>query len=95
MIVIIPIAIVLLIAIIIALLPIDEGVQFQMNYVPTWAFVHIKKINDEREIQLTLDKLTGTSFQLSGTYVFGHFGMQMKLIPCGYVSAVTTFYVSS
>jgi hypothetical protein len=34
-------------------------VPFGRNYVPTWAFDHIKYYNGGSEIQLTLDKSTG------------------------------------
>lgn len=37
--------------------PID--VPFGRNYVPTWAFDHIKYLNGGSEIQLHLDKYTG------------------------------------
>jgi len=37
--------------------PVD--VQFGRNYVPTWAFDHIKYFNGGSEIQLHLDKYTG------------------------------------
>lgn len=37
--------------------PID--VPFGRNYVPSWAFDHIKYLNGGNEIQLYLDKYTG------------------------------------
>lgn len=37
--------------------PID--VPFQKNYVPTWAFDHIKYLNGGTEAHLVLDKYTG------------------------------------
>jgi hypothetical protein len=37
--------------------PVD--VAFGRNYVPTWAFDHIKYFNGGNEIQLHLDKYTG------------------------------------
>ena len=37
--------------------PVD--VPFGRNYVPTWAFDHIKYYNGGNEIQLVLDKYTG------------------------------------
>lgn len=39
--------------------PVD--VPFGRNYVPTWAFDHIKYNNGGNEIQLLLDKYTGIS----------------------------------
>lgn len=35
------------------------AVPFGRNYVPTWAFDHIKYYNGGSEIQLALDKYTG------------------------------------
>ncbi len=37
--------------------PVD--VPFGRNYMPTWAFDHIKYFNAGSEIQLNLDKYTG------------------------------------
>jgi len=37
--------------------PVD--VPFGRNYVPTWAFDHIKYFNEGSEIELLLDKYTG------------------------------------
>lgn len=35
-------------------------VPFGRNYVPTWAFDHQKQLNGGSELQLILDKYTGT-----------------------------------
>ncbi|KAL9666992.1 hypothetical protein QQ045_001337 [Rhodiola kirilowii] len=56
--------------------PVD--VPFSRNYVPTWAFDHIKYSNGSSDIQLSLDKYTGTGFQSKGSYLFGHFSMQIN-----------------
>lgn len=71
--------------------PVD--VPFQKNYVPTWAQDHIHYIDGGREVQLYLDKTTGTGFQTRGSYLFGHFSMHMKLVGGDSAGTVTAFYV--
>lgn len=42
------------------------AVPFGRNYMPTWAFDHIKYFNGGSEIQLHLDKYTGILYTVSG-----------------------------
>jgi xyloglucan:xyloglucosyl transferase len=71
--------------------PVD--VPFEKNYVPTWAEDHIQYLNGGREVQLSLDKSTGTGFQTRGSYLFGHFSMHIKLVGGDSAGTVTAFYV--
>ena len=71
------------------------NVPFGRNYVPTWAFDHIKYFNGGNEIQLLLDKYTGTGFQSKGSYLFGHFSMNIRMVPGDSAGTVTAFYLSS
>jgi len=73
--------------------PVD--VPFEKNYVPTWAKDHIHYLNGGREVQLSLDKSTGTGFQTRGSYLFGHFSMHIKLVGGDSAGTVTAFYLSS
>nr|GFA78641.1 probable xyloglucan endotransglucosylase/hydrolase protein B [Tanacetum cinerariifolium] len=68
------------------------AVPFGRNYVPTWAFDHIKYFNGGNEIQLLLDNYTGTGFQSKGSYLFGHFSMQIKMVAGDSAGTVTAFY---
>ncbi|KAL1204622.1 Xyloglucan endotransglucosylase/hydrolase [Cardamine amara subsp. amara] len=70
-------------------------VPFGRNYVPTWAFDHQKQINGGSELQLILDKYTGTGFQSKGSYLFGHFSMHIKLPAGDTAGVVTAYYLSS
>jgi xyloglucan:xyloglucosyl transferase len=71
--------------------PVD--VAFEKNYVPTWAEDHIHYVDGGREVQLYLDKSTGTGFQTRGSYLFGHFSMHIKLVAGDSAGTVTAFYV--
>ncbi|KAG9447353.1 hypothetical protein H6P81_013481 [Aristolochia fimbriata] len=71
------------------------AVPFGRNYVPTWAFDHIRYKNGGAEVDLVLDKYTGTGFQSKGSYLFGHFEMKIKTVPGDSAGVVMAFYLSS
>ncbi|KAG8474813.1 hypothetical protein CXB51_031503 [Gossypium anomalum] len=58
------------------------AVPFERNYVLTWCY------NKGFEIELYLDKYTGTGFQSKGSYLFRHFNMQIKLVPGDYAGTI-------
>ncbi|CAI0445062.1 unnamed protein product, partial [Linum tenue] len=68
------------------------NIPFGRNYAPTRAFDHIKYYNGGNDIQLVLDKYTGTGFQSKGSYLFGHFNVQIKMVPGDLAGTVTAFY---
>ncbi|KAK9139376.1 hypothetical protein Scep_009057 [Stephania cephalantha] len=70
-------------------------VPFQKNYVPSWSADHIKYINGGKEVQLLLDKYSGTGFQSRDAYLFGHFSMRIKTVPDDSAGIVIAFYLSS
>ncbi|OVA14872.1 Glycoside hydrolase [Macleaya cordata] len=73
--------------------PVD--VPFQKNYVPTWSSDHIKYFNGGSNVQLVLDKYSGTGFQSRDSYLFGHFSMRIKMVGGDSAGVVTAFYLSS
>jgi xyloglucan:xyloglucosyl transferase len=70
-------------------------VPFGRNYAVTWSHDHVKYFNDGRNIELLLDKYSGTGFQSKGDYLFGHFSMDIKMVPSDSAGTVTAFYLSS
>lgn len=60
--------------------PVD--VPFGRNYVPTWAFDHIKYYNGGSEIQLYLDKYTGKLY----TYIYSQLVSYLYIYIYMYVS---------
>ncbi|XLS85710.1 hypothetical protein HN51_035876, partial [Arachis hypogaea] len=69
------------------------AVPFGRNYVPTWAYDHIKYLNSGYDAQLLLDKYTGQYWvQSKGSYLFGHFSMDIKMVAGDSAGIVTVFY---
>lgn len=65
------------------------AVPFGRNYMPTWAFDHIKYYNGGSEIQLYLDKYTGiVTVQCDPTFLFSlsiNFCITGRLVLCNFL----------
>eukprot|EP00253_Pinus_taeda_P016922 PITA_16922 len=68
------------------------SVPFQNNYFASWGSDHIKQFHGGRKTALLLNKQYGKGFESNGTYLFGHFSMQRKMVPDDSTGTVTTFY---
>ncbi|GLJ21340.1 hypothetical protein SUGI_0392470 [Cryptomeria japonica] len=73
--------------------PID--MPFHTNYAPSWSAHHLKMFHGGRKAEILLDKQSGAGFESKGTYLFGHFSMQIKLVGGDSAGTVTAFYLSS
>ncbi|MCL7023472.1 hypothetical protein MKW94_020501 [Papaver nudicaule] len=71
------------------------NVPFHKSYVPSWSSHHIKYYNGGSNVDLVLDKSSGTGFQSRDSYLFGHFSMRIKMVGGDSAGVVTAFYLSS
>ncbi|KAI3978787.1 hypothetical protein MKX01_015962 [Papaver californicum] len=69
------------------------NVPFHKSYVPSWSSDHIKYFNGGSNVDLVLDKYSGTGFQSRDSYLFGHFSMRIRMVGGDSAGVVTAFYV--
>lgn len=70
-------------------------VAFDDNYQVTWGKDHFDSLNHGREVQLSLDKASGSGFASKTSYGSGFFSMRIKLHNKDSAGVVTAFYLSS
>ncbi|XP_042490363.1 xyloglucan endotransglucosylase/hydrolase protein 2-like isoform X2 [Macadamia integrifolia] len=69
--------------------------SFDTNYEITWGNDHVQSINQGREIQLSMDKSSGSGFQSKLSYGSGFFSLSIKLPGKDSAGVVTAFYLNS
>nr|XP_004292365.2 PREDICTED: xyloglucan endotransglucosylase/hydrolase protein 2-like [Fragaria vesca subsp. vesca] len=72
-----------------------DDVRFDENYVVRYGNDHISKLDQGREVQLSLDLASGSGFNSKRGYGSGFFEMRIKLPARHSPGVVTTFYLSS
>ncbi|MBA0853190.1 hypothetical protein Goshw_014598, partial [Gossypium schwendimanii] len=73
----------------------DNTVKFDENYVITWGNDHVLFLNQDTEIQLSMDKSSGAGFGSKLSYGTGFFNMRMKLPDKDSAGVVTAYYLTS
>ncbi|XP_059315611.1 xyloglucan endotransglucosylase/hydrolase protein 2-like [Lycium ferocissimum] len=72
-----------------------QALPFDKNYNISWGNNNVKSLNNGEEIQLSLDKFSGSGIQSKQSYSSGSFKMRIKLPSKDSAGVVTTFYLHS
>ncbi|GLJ27333.1 hypothetical protein SUGI_0536460 [Cryptomeria japonica] len=69
--------------------------SLQDEFYVTWAPDHVHFLRGGQELQLKLDKSSGSGFASKKKYMFGNINMQIKLVSGDSAGTVTAYYLSS
>ncbi|KAE8123868.1 hypothetical protein FH972_018788 [Carpinus fangiana] len=72
-----------------------DNTSFYQDYYVTWGSDHLLLLNQETEIQLSLDQNSGAGFESKLHYGSGSFHMRIKLPDKNSIGVVTAFYLYS
>ncbi|KAK9190698.1 hypothetical protein WN943_019308 [Citrus x changshan-huyou] len=72
-----------------------DTTSFNDNYHVTWGHDHALLLNQDREIQLTLDQKSGAGFESKMRYGSGLFHIRMKIPDKNSTGVLTSFYLAS
>ncbi|KAL1200400.1 putative xyloglucan endotransglucosylase/hydrolase protein 1 [Cardamine amara subsp. amara] len=70
-------------------------VGFDENYVVTWGQNNFLKLNQGKEVQLSMDHVSGSGFESKNHYKSGFFQMKIKVPPKDTAGIVTAFFLTS
>ncbi|KAI9072945.1 hypothetical protein K1719_045074 [Acacia pycnantha] len=74
----------------------DENVSFWQNYGLPWGTAHVQILDQNTQVQLTLDQYTGSAgFKSLQTFGSGWFSMKIKMPQKDSTGVITTFYLRS